>query len=163
MVYYCSDFYFFYPLRSTSQEENLSGNKACEIWTTMLGVKMHINIMYIMTDFLRNLSEQHYNNPTNQSTLCGWIASPKFHSWKKIQTLILGYRTLIICAKILARVKNTMLWPYAIKSFVEQLNKNKVDDGGVTPIDNFSDTTTYITLKKHHTWGCPVYVLDSRL
>ena len=70
---------------------------------------------------------------------------------------------MIICAKIPARVKNKMLWPYAIKSFVEQLNKNKVDDGGVTPIDNFSDTTTYITLKKHHTWGCPVYLLDSRL
>ena len=27
----------------------------------------------------------------------------------------------------------------------------------------FAGTTTYITLTKHYTWVCPVYVLDERL
>ena len=52
-----------------------------------------------------------------------------------------------------------MLWPYALKYFAEQINELKVDGDGITPLENFAGTTTYITLKNHHTWGCPVYVL----
>ena len=37
------------------------------------------------------------------------------------------------------------------KSFAEQLNVPKMDDYGITPIEKFSGTTTYITLKNHHT------------
>ena len=54
-----------------------------------------------------------------------------------------------------------MLWIYALKEFSEQLNSLKVDDDGVTPMQKFAGTETYITLKNHHTWGCPVYVLDA--
>ena len=39
----------------------------------------------------------------------------------------------------------------------------KVDDDEDTPIETFSGTKTYITLKNHHTLGCPVYVLGKRL
>ena len=28
-------------------------------------------------------------------------------------------------------------------------------------MENFSVTTTSVTLKNHHTWGCPVYGLDA--
>ena len=38
-----------------------------------------------------------------------------------------------------------------------------MDNDGVTPIENFTYTKTYITLKNHHTWGFSVYVLDARL
>ena len=31
------------------------------------------------------------------------------------------------------------------------------------PIEKFAVSTTYITLKNHHTWVCPVYFLDSLL
>ena len=56
-----------------------------------------------------------------------------------------------------------MLYPYALKAFAEQLNEIKVYDDGITPMDNFSGTKTDINLKYHHTWDCPVYVLDKRL
>ena len=56
----------------------------------------------------------------------------------------------------------TMLWPYELKAFSEQLNKVKVDDYGITPMKKFAGKTTYITLKNHYTWGCLVYVLDAR-
>ena len=39
-----------------------------------------------------------------------------------------------------------MLCPYALKAFAEQLNVLKVDDDGITPMEKFSGTTTYITL-----------------
>ena len=58
---------------------------------------------------------------------------------------------------------NTMLWPYALNKFVEQLTELELGDYGVTPIDNCSVTTAYLNLKNHHTGGCQVYVLDTRL
>ena len=40
-----------------------------------------------------------------------------------------------------------MLWKYALKDFAEKLNVLKVDDDVITPMENFSGTTTEITLK----------------
>ena len=34
-------------------------------------------------------------------------------------------------------------------------------DDGITPMEKFASTTTDINRKNHHTWGCPVYVLDT--
>ena len=50
-----------------------------------------------------------------------------------------------------------------MKDFLEQLNELKVHNDGITPMEKFLGTTTEITPKNHHTWGCPVYVLDARL
>ena len=41
----------------------------------------------------------------------------------------------------------TILWPYELKAFGEQLNVLKLDDNGITPMENFSVTTTDITIK----------------
>ena len=48
-----------------------------------------------------------------------------------------------------------------VKTFVEKLNEHKVDDNGITTMEKFAFTTTYITIKNHHKWGCPVYFLDA--
>ena len=56
-----------------------------------------------------------------------------------------------------------MLWTYALKVSVEQLNKIKVNYYGFTTMDKFAGPTTDINLKNHHTWVCPVYVLDAKL
>ena len=55
-----------------------------------------------------------------------------------------------------------MLCLYDLKAFSENINELKVNDDGITPMENFADITTYITLKNRHTQGCPVYVLDER-
>ena len=44
-----------------------------------------------------------------------------------------------------------MLWPYALKAFVEHLNVLKVNDDVITPMDKFAGTTTDISLKTFHT------------
>ena len=56
-----------------------------------------------------------------------------------------------------------MVWPYAMKYFAEQWNVIKVGDDGITPMEKFAGTTTDITLRNHHTWGFPVYVLGAIL
>ena len=56
-----------------------------------------------------------------------------------------------------------MSWPYELKDLSEQFNVLKVDDDGITPMEKFAGTTTYINLKNYHTWGCPVYLLGARL
>ena len=50
-----------------------------------------------------------------------------------------------------------------LKYFAWQFNLLKVDDDRIIPMEKFADTTTEISLKNHHTWGCPVYVLYARL
>ena len=57
----------------------------------------------------------------------------------------------------------TILWPYALKASTEQFNELKVYGDGVTPMEKITGKTTDITLKNHHIWGCPVYLLDARL
>ena len=57
----------------------------------------------------------------------------------------------------------TMLWNYALNSFEGKPDELMVNDDGVTPIEKFVGITTHTTLKHHHTWSCPVYVLDERL
>ena len=56
-----------------------------------------------------------------------------------------------------------MLWIYTLKSFSVQLNVLKADYDGITPMEKFSGIKIDITLKNHHAWVCPVYVLDARL
>ena len=41
----------------------------------------------------------------------------------------------------------TMLYPYSLKEFSEQLNELKVGDDGITPMEHFAGTTIYITPK----------------
>ena len=46
-----------------------------------------------------------------------------------------------------------MLWPYVLNTFADKLDELELDDYGVTPMVNFSATTTDINLNDHHTWG----------
>ena len=39
------------------------------------------------------------------------------------------------------------------------INELKLDDDGITPMEKFLSTTTYIAPKNNNTWGIPVYVL----
>ena len=52
---------------------------------------------------------------------------------------------------------------YALKAFTYQINELKVNDDGITTMEKFSGKTTYINIKNHHKYGCPLYVLDTRL
>eukprot|EP00957_Ditylum_brightwellii_P071869 5462557-Ditylum_brightwellii.AAC.1 len=42
-------------------------------------------------------------------------------------------------------------------------NKFDVDEDGSSPQEKFSNVRSVQSLTEHHTWGCPVYILDARL
>ncbi len=57
-----------------------------------------------------------------------------------------------------------MLWPFAIKAAIDRLNNLQIDLEGNTPASKFYQTPQVpINVDDYHVFGCPVYVLDSRL
>ena len=78
----------------------------------------------------------------------GWIAPPKCHFFNKNQTNVQGDRTLLLHEKrYCVEQIITILWPYAIADFIEQLNQHNEDDDEITPMEKFPCKTTDITLK----------------
>ena len=83
---------------------------------------------------------------------------------KKIQNIALWSQTMLLHAnKYCPEAITTTFWAYALKAFAEKLNLLKVDYDVISLMEKFSVTTIYITIKNHHTWGSPVYLLDVRL
>ena len=134
---------------STSQENNLSEKAVVEIWAGTFGGK--INIYHANNG---RFSEQQFRsaieNSNQELTFC-WFGSHHKNTIVeiKIQTLTLGDRTLILHAKrYWTDAITTMLWPYELKDFSDQLNELKVDDDVITPpMEKFAGTTLYITPK----------------
>eukprot|EP00957_Ditylum_brightwellii_P059699 4532538-Ditylum_brightwellii.AAC.1 len=60
-------------------------------------------------------------------------------------------------------ISQLILWPYALKAAEDHCNKCDIDDDGVSPEENFSNTWTAQNLMDAHTWGCFVYILDACL
>ena len=57
-----------------------------------------------------------------------------------------------------------MLWPFAVKAAIERINELSFDLDGTTPSSRFFGVTDPIpNLKEYHPFGCPVFVLDTRL
>src|SRR6056300_1274480 len=69
------------------------------------------------------------------------------------------------CTKPLARIYiTTMLWPFALKAAQDRLNQLNIDLDGKTPDMKFSGVASMaLRLRDFHTFGCPCYILDSRL
>ena len=57
-----------------------------------------------------------------------------------------------------------MLWPFATKCAQDRMNKLQVDLNLETPGMRFYNTKAVnVKLKHYHKFGCPVYILYSRL
>ena len=82
-----------------------------------------------------------------------------------IKQLTLISRTLLVHAQGLwPEYITTMLWPYALKAAQDRINQLNIDLHGKTPDMKFSGVaSTNLRMRDFHTWGCPCYILDSRL
>ena len=56
-----------------------------------------------------------------------------------------------------------MLCPLALLTVAERHNVLKFDANGEIPLEKVSGVQGDVGIKHFHTWGCSVYVLDSRL
>ncbi len=57
----------------------------------------------------------------------------------------------------------SILWPFAWKHYERQHNHLSLDDNGRSPMQKFTGLDIIPDLKDFHPFGCPVFVLDSRL
>ena len=82
---------------------------------------------------------------------------------KKIRDLQDMARTMLLHAKQRWPSAITAnLWPYAVRMAGDVSNMSP-DDNGLSPMDMFTQLTLSPRVKHSHTFGSPVYVLDSRL
>ena len=76
----------------------------------------------------------------------------------------LGAQTLLLHAQRLwPDVITTMLWPFALLEHVRTMNHYFLDENGKSPYMKFSNVHSTPELGDQHPWGCPVYVLESKL
>ncbi len=82
-----------------------------------------------------------------------------------IKQLTLVSRTILIHAQShWPEYITTMLWPFALKAAQDRLNQLNIGFDGRTPDMKFSGVAAQtLRLRDFHTFGCPIYVLDSRL
>ena len=84
---------------------------------------------------------------------------------RKIKDLTLTGRTLLLHAmRYWPEYISQILWPFAVKCAEDRINNLQVDLNGMTAEMRFSDSpTSKIDLRNYHTFGCPCYILDSRV
>jgi len=163
-VDHMSDLVYVHLMRSTTQEETLAAKTAYERYGATHGV----TIKRYHADNGR-YAEQPFRDACAQAnqelTFCGVGAHHQNGiAENHVKQLTLGARTLLLHAKRhWPEAITTMLWPYAIKAAAERHNNLKLDDTGRSPIEKFSATKSELHICNFHTFGCPVYVLDSRL
>ena len=63
----------------------------------------------------------------------------------------------------MTRSHNYNVWPYALLAACDAHNNWSVDENGKTPMMKLLNLTIFPEIKFEHTFGCPVYILDSKL
>jgi hypothetical protein len=53
------------------------------------------------------------------------------------------------------------LWPYAIRKCANDMNHIKNDSEIMLPLSKLSGSNVHLNIKNFHTFGCPMYVLDT--
>ena len=80
----------------------------------------------------------------------------------KNKEICYGARTILLHAKRKwFTVISTVLWPYAAQYLVERHNRLSLDKHTKSPLEKLSGIDDNISPSDFHTWGCPVYILDS--
>jgi hypothetical protein len=84
---------------------------------------------------------------------------------RKIKDVTLAARTMLLHAiRFWPEYISIILWPFAVKCTEDRLNNLTVDQAGNTPEMNFSGSqAANVHIRNYHPFGCPCYVLDSRV
>ena len=159
-----SGFTFYYPQCSTNTEETLKAKRSFEAYCRSLGVL----IFHYHADNGRFCDKGFMGDVTTGGqtiSFCGANAH-----WQngitenKIRDIQKHARKMILFAKSKwPAAVNTHLWSYAIHHAVNIANMFPKEITDVSPLEKFGRTSVLPQLKTFHTFGCPVYALDSRL
>ena len=105
-----------------------------------------------------------YNQGPNNLILRCQRTPPKWHSGKANkgceQTI---QKKFLHAAENWPGTIHTCLWPYALRTANEVYNTIPNNADGTSPIKRFSGSEVAPQLKNHHTFGCPIYMLNPNL
>ena len=161
---HCTDFLFSYLQTSTSQEETIKAKHSFEKQAAISNIcikKYHADNGRFAEKGFKDEVEK-----CNQTiSYCGVGAH---HQNGLIETTIKsvtnGARTILLHAqRHWPEAIMTMLWPFAVQTYVNRRNELKIGKDGKTPNQRWTQCNHPPDPSKFHTWGCPIFVLDSRL
>ncbi len=164
-VDHVSDYTYGHLMRSLDLSETLLAKRAFEKLAARAGHSVRRyhtdNGRYADTGFLASI------NANDQTiTMCGVGAHHQNGIVeRRIRLITEVARTLLLHAqRHWPECVDTMLWPFAVKAAIERINCLHQDLEGKTPHSKFFGTDDLpLNVQDYHTFGCPVYVLDSRL
>jgi hypothetical protein len=155
---------FTYLQKSTTAIETIEAKHAFERFAKVHGVSIkhyHAdNGIFVSTDFVKAI-----NHDGQTISYCAVNAHHQNgRAEKKIRDLQELARAMILHAK--QRWPNAItanLWPYALRNANDISNSAPGIKDGISPMEKFSQVKVSPKVRTNHTFGCPVYVLDSRL
>jgi hypothetical protein len=147
-------------------DENVEAKHAFEAFSRSQGVTIkhyHAdNRKFADNAFLKDVREV---RPSQSITYCGVNAHFQNRiAEKRIRDLQEPARKQLLHAK--ARwpaAVTTNLWPYALRNTQHMNNSLSGSKDGTCPFERFSGVGVAPNLKSNHTFGCPVYALNSKL
>jgi hypothetical protein len=152
-------------MRDLSAEATLEAKRDFEHKCAIRGVK--VQRYHADNDrFAEKLFKDDCNAQGQHLTFCGVGAHHQNGIVEhKIKDITLATRTILLYAmRYWPEYITTMLWPFAAKCIEDRINNLTVNDLGITPEMSFSGSqASHVQLKNYHPFGCPCYVLDSRV
>ena len=164
-VDYFTGFVFVALMRDLTAESTLAAKKEFEHRCAVRGVK----VRHYHADngrFAEPAFVQECKRCKQDLTFCGVGAHHQNGiSERKIKDVTLISRTLLLHAmRFWPEYITIMMWPFAAKCAQERMNNLHVNLDNESPDMRFSNVKAVnVQLKHYHTFGCPIYILDSRL
>jgi hypothetical protein len=159
-----SDLSFVYIMKDLSSAETLAAKQNFESFCSTHGVQ----VKHYHADngrFADNAFRQHCNDQGQSITLCGVNAHHQNGvAEKRIWDLQDAARAMLVHAHHhWPQAISPTLWPYALleANLVHRSTPRFAD--GTSPIEVFSAVPVQPNLKFFHTFGCPMYVLNTNL
>ena len=159
-----SDLTFTYLQKSLTVEDTVKAKRAFEAFSRRHGVKIQHyhsdNGRFADKEFIKAVTD------ANQTiSFCGAYAHfQNGKAEKRIRDLQDKARTALLhSVSRWTKASSTHLWPYALAYVTDLRNHLPLNSNAESPMQVFSQSFVNPRLSTFHTFGCPVYSLDTKL
>ena len=164
-VIYCdhhSDFIFNHLITSTSSAETLASKHAYE----RIALQHNVIIKAYHADNLRFNDNNFRGSCLKSNQHLTFCAVGAHHqnaiAESKVKMVCNGARTILLHAKRKwPAVISHVLWPFAMQCIVDRHNRLSLDENNKSPLEKFPGIEDEPIPTHFHTFGCPVFILDS--
>ena len=161
---HASDLSYVYPQTSLTVEETIKAKKSFEAYASSKGVK----IKHYHADNGRFADKKFVLEVEKEGqTLSFCAAHAHFQNGKaekRIRDLQEQARKVLLHSiSKWPKASSTHLWPYALRHVNDIRNNIPNKSDGSSPVQRFTGVEVQTKMKTFHTFGCPVYSLNTKL